>query len=386
MKELIVSKRADLISPFYVMELLEQAKAMEATGIHVVHMEVGEPDFPSPSLVKDAALEALAGNRTFYTHSLGLRELRDRISSYYQDEQGISVSPERIVVTNGTSGAFLLLFGALLERGDVLALSDPGYPCYRNFGLLVDAEMLPIAVSEETRFEVTADLLGQLERPPKVLVISNPSNPTGVVYRTETLGALNETLTARGGLLVVDEIYGGLVYGRKATTSLAISDNVIVVNGFSKTYAMTGWRLGWMVVPEGLVRAVQKIAQNVFISPPSISQYAAIHAFDAGEELRKMLHTYEERRGFLVPELKRLGFEVPVDPEGAFYVYTDIGKWGLDSMEFTQRALAEAHVAVTPGYDFGRFKAGSRIRFSYANSLEMLKEGCRRLEAWLQTL
>ncbi len=381
-----ISKRAGLISPFYVMELLEKAKAMEARGIHVVHMEVGEPDFPSPSLVKEAAIEALAGNRTFYTHSLGLRELRDRICEYYRDEQGVSVSPERVVVTNGTSGAFLLLFGALLEKGDLLALSDPGYPCYRNFGLLVDAQMLPIPVSEDTRFEVTAEALGHLEKPPRLLVISNPSNPTGVVYRTETLKGLHEALSSRGGLLVVDEIYGGLVYGRKTTTSLAISEDIIVVNGFSKTYAMTGWRLGWMVVPEGLVRAAQKIAQNVFISPPSLSQYAAIRAFDAREDLRRMLVTYEERRDFLVPALKELGFAIPVEPEGAFYVYADIGKWGLDSMDFAERALAEAHVAVTPGYDFGKFKAGSRIRFSYANSLEMLKEGCRRLEVWLQTL
>jgi aspartate/methionine/tyrosine aminotransferase len=385
-KGIRITDRAGSITPFYVMELLEKAKAMEARGISIVHMEVGEPDFPTPRIVKDAAINAIAQDRTFYTHSLGLPELRHRIADYYRDTEGLAVPPERIVITNGTSGAFLLLFSALLERGAIWAVSDPGYPCYRNFGLLLDAQMLPVPVSEESMFEVTARHLHSLESSPRVLVISNPSNPTGTVYREETLRGLHGFMDGHGGALVVDEIYGGLVYGKQMRTSLAISDEIIVVNGFSKTHAMTGWRLGWMVIPDRLVRTVQRIAQNIFISPPSISQYAALHAFEAADELARMRESYQERRDFLLPELKRLGFTIPVDPEGAFYIYTAIDRWGIDSMEFAERALVEAQVAVTPGCDFGSYKAGSHIRFSYANSLETLKEGCRRLEGWLKTL
>lgn len=385
-KSIKITDRAGSIAPFYVMELLEKAKAMEARGVAIVHMEVGEPDFPTPQIVKDAAINAIAADRTFYTHSLGLPELRHRIADYYRDNEGLVVSPERIVITNGTSGAFLLLFGAILERGAVLAVSDPGYPCYRNFGLLLDAQMLQVPVSEESMFEVTVRHFRSLKNSPRVLVISNPSNPTGTVYKKETLSGLHGFMAGNGGTLIVDEIYSGLVYGKKMRTSLAISDEIIVVNGFSKTHAMTGWRLGWMVVPGRLVRTIQRIAQNVFISPPSISQYAAMYAFDAVDELERMRNAYQERRDFLLPELKRLGFTIPIDPEGAFYIYAAIDRWGIDSMKFVERALVEAGVAVTPGYDFGSYKAGSHIRFSYANSLEVLKEGCRRLEGWLKTL
>jgi aspartate/methionine/tyrosine aminotransferase len=385
-REPLLSERASRISPFYVMELLEKARSMEAKGIHVVHMEVGEPDFPTPQIVKDEAIRALYADRTCYTHSLGAPELRERISKYYSETLGVDVPAARIVVTNGTSGAFLLLFGAILDRGDLLALSDPGYPCYRNFGLLLQADVLAIPVSEESRFEVTPHQLRGLKTPPRLLVISNPSNPTGTIYREETLRALDEELGRNGGTLIVDEIYGGLVYGKKKTTSLAVSDDIIVVDGFSKSHAMTGWRLGWMVVPEALIRGVQRIAQNVFISAPSLAQYAALRAFDTDDELDEMRRRYQERKDLLVPELKRLGFRIPVDPEGAFYVYASIDRWHIDSMEFAERALKEAHVAITPGYDFGAYMAGSRVRFSYATSLEMIEEGCRRLEAWLTAL
>jgi aspartate/methionine/tyrosine aminotransferase len=381
-----ITGRADLITPFYVMELLEKAKAMEAQGEDIVHMEVGEPDFTTPQMVKDEAIKAIISGETYYTHSLGITELREKISTFYKKGEGLTISPERIVITNGTSGAFLLLAAVLLERGRTLAISDPGYPCYRNFALLADAEILTLPVAAETGYQIVPDQIVNLKTGPDVLIICNPSNPTGSIYHEETIAQLHQIVSCRDGVIVVDEIYGGLTYGQTLRTALHLGNDIIVVNGFSKTHAMTGWRLGWMVVPQELVRPIQKVAQNVFISPPSIAQRAALHAFDVDEDLGKMRRTYWERRDFMVPRLRELGFSVPIDPEGAFYVYAGIEKWRLDSMEFVERVLMEAKVAITPGYDFGRYMAGSHIRFSYANNLERLKEGCDRLERWLQTL
>lgn len=378
--------RAQKIKPFYVMDFLEKAKEMEARGEDIVHMEVGEPDFATPEPVKEAAIKAIKDNRTFYTQSLGLPELRERVARYYLEREGVKVPPERVVIADGTSGAFFLLCSVLLEKGKSLGISDPGYPCYKNFGILVDAKVVPIPVSEDTMFEVTVDRLSRFKKTPHVLIISNPSNPTGTVYREETISKLHRFLARKGGLLVVDEIYSGLTYGKKMRTALSISEDIIVVNGFSKTYAMTGWRLGWMVVPPELVRPIHIVSQNVFISPPTVSQYAALKAFDALEELEEMRKTYQSRRDFLLPQLRRLGFHIPVDPEGAFYIYSGVGKWGIDSMVFVERALREAKVCLTHGYDFGSFRAGSHIRFSYATSLERLKVGCERLEEWLKTL
>jgi aspartate/methionine/tyrosine aminotransferase len=381
-----ITKRADLITPFYVMELLERAKAMEANGEDIIHMEVGEPDFTTPQQVRDEAIKAIAGGQTFYTHSLGIAELRQKISTHYEKREGLFISPDRIVITNGTSGAFLLLAAVLLEQGRTLAISDPGYPCYRNFALLVDAEVITLPVSAETGYQIVPEQVAALKTGPDVLIFCNPANPTGALYKEDTLAQLYQALSARDGVLIVDEIYEGLSYGRTLRTALSLGDDIIVVNGFSKTHAMTGWRLGWMVVPRELVRPIQKVAQNVFISPPSIVQYAALHAFDVGAELAKMRRTYQERRDYLLPRLRKLGFHIPIDPEGAFYIYAEIDKWGLDSMVFVERALEEAKVAITPGNDFGSYRAGSHIRFSYANSLERLREGCNRLEKWLQTL
>lgn len=381
-----ITKRASHITPFYVMELLEKAKELEAGGVDIVHMEVGEPDFQSPAAVKEEGIRAIREDRTFYTHSLGLPELREKIAEHYAKSQGVIISPERIVITNGTSGAFLLLSATLLEAGDFLLSTDPGYPCYKNFGLLVDAAMLPVPVTEETSYMLTAEHLRHIREVPKVAIISNPSNPTGSVSTDESISHLNSWLTSKGALLVVDEIYSGLFYGSAIRTALTISDDIVVVNGFSKTYAMTGWRLGWMVVPKALVRPIQKIAQNVFISPPSISQHAALIALDVADELEDMRRTYKARRDFMLERLRGLGFRIPIDPLGAFYIYAGIERWGLDSMEFAERALREARTAVTPGYDFGAFRAGSHVRFSYANSSDRLKEGCDRLEAWLRDL
>jgi len=241
------SERSDKITPFYVMELLEKAKAMEAQGENIVHMEVGEPDFTTPQAIKEKAIEAIKENRTFYTHSLGIPELRDRVSKYYREVENVNITPERVVITNGASGAFLMLSAILLDRRRPLGISDPGYPCYRNFALLVNSPVISIPVNEETGFEVTADHLRHLKKLPNVLIISTPSNPTGIIYREETLRELCNFFSKKRRIIVADELYKGLTYGRKPRTTLALSEDVIVINGFSKTHAMTGWRLGWML-------------------------------------------------------------------------------------------------------------------------------------------
>ncbi len=380
-----LTKRVNDISPFFVMELLEKARSLEANGEDIVHMEVGEPDFPTPYFIKQAAVRAIIENHTSYTHSLGIPELRSRVAQYYFEMHGLNIPDERIIITNGTSGAFLLLFGALLQQGNLLAVSDPGYPCYKNIALFVDADVLQIPVSEDSRFEITIEHLNRVGKTPDALVLANPSNPTGIIYTDEGLLSLCKYLSAHNSFFIVDEIYSGLSYGKKPGTALSASDDIIVIDGFSKTFAMTGFRLGWMVVPESLVRPLQKCAQNLFISPPSISQYAALSAFDNPAEIEAMRKTYEERRNFLVPRLKDIGFSIPVYPDGAFYVYAGIEKWNIDSMDFVDKALSEAHVAITPGYDFGKFQANIHVRFSYTENLDRLRAGCDRLEVWLKT-
>lgn len=381
-----LASRTDKLTPFIVMELLEKARTLEARGEDIVHMEIGEPDFPSPKNIKQAGIDAIQNDRTLYTHSLGIPELRKRLAEWYKQRDGVSISPERIIVTNGTSGAFLLLCAVLLEREKTLALSDPGYPCYKNFASLFDADVCPIPVSGETLFEVTPDSLRRASKKPNVLIISNPVNPTGTVYRESTINDLHQAMLNYGGVFIVDEIYRGLTYEKKVPTALSISDRIVVVDGLSKSHAMTGWRIGWMVVPKEFVRPAQIVGQNVFISAPTISQYAALDAFDTENDLARMKQTYRERRNFLLPRLKDLGFHIPVDPEGAFYIYAGIERWGIDSRTFADRALTEAKVALTPGYDFGVYRAGSHVRFSYATGIDRLKQGCDRLEKWLNTL
>ena len=380
------TRRAGKIEPFYVMELLEKARTLEAKGVDVVHMEIGEPDFTTPTAIGAAAVRAIEAGRTFYTHSLGLPELRERIARFYAESKGVSVPADRIIVTSGTSGGFFLLSAVLLDKRRNLLISDPGYPCYRNFGTLFDARIASLPVSEATGFEITPEEVDALGIVPHLLMICSPSNPTGTVYGADSIARLHRLVRKRGGIMAVDEIYAGLTYGTDAPSALAVSDGIVVIDGFSKVYAMTGWRLGWIVVPEALVRPIQRVAQNVFISAPTIAQYAALEAFDTAGDLLAMKKTYEERRAFLFPRLKELGFRLPAWPEGAFYIYAGIERWRMDSMEFVERALFEARVAITPGYDFGAYRAGSHVRFSYANSMERLKEGCERLEGWLATL
>lgn len=380
-----VVDRVEKIKPFFVMEFLELAKAKERAGIDIVHMEVGEPDFPPPEIVREKTEEALKENYSKYTPSLGLDKLREIVSSYYLEE-GVEISPERIVITSGTTGAFLLLFFCLLDQEKTLSFSDPGYPCYKNIAILCGSKVQPVVVNEESNYMIRTADLEALEISPDVLIVSSPSNPTGTVYDEKTLEDLYQYMKERGGTLIVDEIYRGLTYDKEPETALKISDEIIVVDGLSKAYAMTGYRIGWMVVPKGLVKYIQKCSQNAFICPPSVSQFIALYAFSARGETEMMREEFRRRRDYLIPELRSMGFSIPVIPQGAFYVYAGIKKWGMDSMEFCKRALEEAHVALTPGYDFGEYRANEHVRFSFATSLERLKEGVSRLKGWLRTI
>ena len=380
----MITERAKRIRPFQVMEILERAREMERKGRDIIHMEIGEPDFPSPPSVKEAAIKAIEKDYTFYTPTLGLPLLREAISRYYEREYGLKVPTERVVITEGSSGAFLLLSLTLLERGRVLGITDPGYPCYRNFGHLAEAGLITIPLSEEDGYEI--DPAAFEERGvPDLFIIANPSNPTGKVYRKEGLERIYRAIEGKG-LLVVDEVYSGLVYDGGFDTALSIADDIIVVNGFSKTFAMTGWRLGWMVIPEGLIPPVQRMAQNIFISPPTISQHAALKALEAKRDLEEMRRTFKERRDFLLERLERMGFTITCKPEGAFYIYAGIKRWKMDSRVFAERALEEAGVAITPGYDFGSYRASEYVRFSYTQGMERLREGCKKLESWLKRL
>jgi aspartate/methionine/tyrosine aminotransferase len=380
------SERSGKVKPFHVMEILEQAQILERSGEDIVHMEIGEPDFATPWSIREAAIKAIRDGKTFYTHSLGLLDLRERISRFYLDTRGLTVSPERIIVTNGTSGAFYLLSAVLLDETKSLVISDPGYPCYRNFGILADAPVVSLPVSQGSGFEIAPEQFERIRIQNPMLMVCSPSNPTGTVYGKTALEGLYQAVTHKQGIMAVDEIYSGLSYGEDYPSALSVSDEIVVIDGFSKTYAMTGWRLGWTVVPDKLVRPLQTVAQNVFISAPTVAQHAAIAAFDAVDDISEMRKTYEARRDYLFPRLKKIGFELPVLPVAAFYIYANIEKWGIDSMEFVERALREAQVAITPGYDFGSYNAGSHVRFSYATAVERLAEGCCRLEKWTNSL
>lgn len=369
------------ITSFIVMDILERAKELEAQGIDVVHMEVGEPDFPTPDEVIEAGVKALRERRTHYTQSVGIPELREAISGYYRAQYGLEVEPERIVVTPGSSPALLTAIRIFTEGGRVCGLPDPGYPCYKNMVRFLGGRFVPLPVEEEAGFKVTVPMLRDIG----VLVINSPANPTGAVYNRNELAELVEEAQKRGISLISDEIYHGITYDEPAPSVLEFTDNAIVINGFSKFFLMTGWRLGWMVVPKEMVRLVQSIVQNLFICAPAVAQYAALACFREGvlAQLREKVEIYRKRRDFIVGALKDVGLDVKVVPQGAFYVYANASKFTRDSYAFAKRALEEAHIGITPGVDFGENKTHLYVRFSYANTMERLKEGMRRLREWL---
>ncbi len=374
------------IRPFRVMELLAQARALEAQGRSIVHMEIGEPDFDTPAPVIEAGRRALAEGRTHYTPACGLPELRRAISEHYRNEHGVVVDPERIIVTPGASGALQLVLAALVDPGAEVLLPDPGYPCNRNFVHLVDGVPVAIPVDAAQHYQPdAARLAAHWSDRTTAVMLASPANPTGTVLTRAQLEDVQQLVRERGARLIVDEIYHGLVYGEPATTALSVSDDLFVVNSFSKYFGMTGWRLGWVVAPEAYVPELDKLAQNIFLAAPTPAQYAALAAFEP--ETRAILdqrrEDFRERRDFLLPALRDLGFEVSAEPDGAFYIYAGCSRFSQDSEAFCADLLERAGVAITPGTDFGHHHARTHVRFAYTTSMAQLEEGVRRLQAFL---
>ena len=382
------AERVRKIEPFRVMDIVARAAALEAEGHDVVHMEVGEPDFPTPGAIVKAGQKALTAGKTKYTTAQGLPELRECISQQYMDWYGISIDPSRIFVTTGGSAALLLVTSMLLNVDEGFLMTDPGYPCNRHFLHAFEAEPQLVPVTADDHFQLTPALIERHWKDnTRGALIASPANPTGAVIARKDLEQIASAIKQRNGYLVVDEIYHGLAYGDVAQDSvLSIDPSAFVVNSFSKYFGMTGWRLGWMVVPPDAVKIAEKLSQNLFICPSSVAQHAALGAFgiDAKNEMERNKAEFKKRRDFLVPALRKLGLGVPLMPEGAFYVYAKLPA-GLGSSEaFAQSLLEQHHVAITPGTDFGTYLAEDYARFSYSQDLETLRKGVERITLALE--
>ena len=379
----MIPRRAQEIRPFIVMDVLERAHCLEHDGVHVIHLEVGEPDFDTPECVKEAASRALKEGYTHYTHSLGMLELREAICEYYGKTYKVAVHPDQIVVTSGTSPAMFLLFAALLEAGDEVIVSDPRYACYSNFIKFLEGVPVPVPVHEEDGFQYRPEAIQEkITDKTKAIFINSPSNPTGNLLSASRIRAIAKF----SPYIVSDEIYHGLVYEGQERSILEFTDHAFVLNGFSKLYAMTGLRLGYLIAPKAFIRPIQKIQQNFFICASSVAQMAGIAALEqAGEDVARMKRIYNERRQFIVRRLREMGFGITVDPTGAFYVFANAKRFSNDSYRLAFDILENAHVGVTPGIDFGENGEGY-LRFSYANSLENIAEGLDRIETYLSHL
>jgi len=379
------------IAPFHVMEVQTAARALEAAGRTVVHMEIGEPDFPTPAPVVAAAQLAIAQGDIYYTSALGLPALREAIARHYADHYGVSVSPERIIVTAGSSAALLLVMALLVDRDERILLSDPGYPCNRHFVRVLEGDPVGIPVGPDSNYQLTAELIERHWTPgTRGALIASPSNPTGTVVPPDEMRRIAAAVGARGGELIVDEIYLGLTYGlhpgQRPRSVLEFADDAFVISSFSKYFNMTGWRLGWLVAPERHVRDLEKLAQNLYISPATPSQRAALACFtpDTLAILEERRRAFEARRDFLVPALRELGFAIPVMPTGGFFVYADCSALSGDSQQFCRDVLEGAGVAITPGVDFGRHRASQHVRFAYTIDQAKLEDGVARLTRHLE--
>lgn len=379
----MICRRVQEIKPFLVMDVLEKAQAMERAGESVIHLEVGEPDFDAPEAVRRAAVEALAKGQTHYTHSQGIPQLREAICRYYADTYGVRhLEPDQIMVTSGSSPAFLVALSTILNCGEEVILSDPHYACYPSFVHFLEGVVKPVPVFEEEGFQFRPEAIRKAVGPnTKAILINSPANPTGTLLDRERLEAIADL-----GLWVLsDEIYHGLVYEGRARSILEFTDKCIVFNGFSKLFAMTGFRLGYLIVPKDLVRPMQALMQNFFISANSVSQWAGLAALTdptVQEDVERMRRTYDERRRFMIRRLREMGFGISVEPTGAFYVFANARRFCDNSLEFAFQVLERAKVGITPGVDFGAQGEGY-VRFSYANSLENITEGMDRLEKFL---
>lgn len=374
--------RRSAIEPFHVMEVMKAANERAAAGGDVLHMEVGQPSTAAPRKVIAAAVRALQSQPLGYTESLGIPELREAIARHYRDRQNVRVPAERIVVTTGSSGAFLLAFLAAFDAGDRVAIAEPGYPAYRNILAALDVEPLALPVGPENRFQPSPGQVRAIEGPLHGLLVASPANPTGTMLTHAALTELIRVCAEREAWLIVDEIYHGITYERPAETVLALTDRAVVINSFSKYFSMTGWRLGWMVLPPELLRPVERLAQNLFISPPSVSQAAAVAAFDSYDELDANVARYAANRALLLNELPKAGFDRLAPADGAFYIYADVAHLTNDAEAFCQRMLAETGIAATPGIDFDRSRGHLFVRFSFAGAIADMAEAAKRLKAW----
>lgn len=379
-----LAQRMALIQPFHVMEVLAKAQALEQAGRDVIHLEIGEPDFPTPEPIVARAQAALQAGKTHYTAALGLPELRALIAEQYPAT--VRPAPERVALVPGSSAALLVSFALLLDPGDEVLLADPGYPCNANFIQLFDGVPVRIPCGPETAYQLTPKLIrAHWSKRTRAVLLGSPANPTGAVIAPEQMSAIAASVRGLGGTLVVDEIYQGLVYEGPVRSALHDGDDLFVINSFSKFYGMTGWRLGWLVAPEAYGDAVTRLCQNLFISAPTLSQHAALAAFEPATlaELERRRQAFQQRRDFLVPALRQLGFQVPLAPAGAFYVYVDTSDLTDDSQRFADQVLEQTGVAITPGRDFGDYRQLEHLRFSYAAPLARLEEAVERLRRWL---
>jgi aspartate/methionine/tyrosine aminotransferase len=380
----VICRRLEEMTSFIVMDVLERAQEMERAGESVIHLEVGEPDFNTPEAVRLSAIEALRRGDTHYTHSLGTPGLREAICDYYAQTYGVdNIGPDQVVVTSGTSPAFLVGMSAILECGDEVILSNPHYACHPNFVRFLEAVPKMIQVYEEDGFQYRPESIkAALTERTKAILINSPANPTGNLLAEDRMAEIADI----GRLILSDEIYHGLVYEGRARSVLEFTQNCIVFNGFSKLFAMTGWRLGYLIVPRHMIRPIQKMVQNFFISANSVAQaagYTALTDPSVREDIAKMLETYDQRRKFMIPRLREIGFGITVEPTGAFYVFANARKFTQDSYSFAFEILENAKVGITPGVDFGSNGEGY-VRFSYANSMENIEEGLDRIERYLK--
>jgi aspartate/methionine/tyrosine aminotransferase len=374
--------RRGMVPAFIAMEVLRHANERAAAGHDILHLEIGQPGFGAPRAVIDAAHRALDQESLGYTEALGLPVLRQRIARHYGETYGVDLDWRRVVVTTGSSGAFLLAFLAAFDAGDRIALASPGYPAYRNILTALGLEPVELEVGPEHRFQPTPELLSHLRRRPDGLIVASPSNPCGTMLDRAHFEALLGYCRAEGIRAVSDEIYHGITYGMTATSATELDPDVVVINSFSKYYAMTGWRLGWMVVPEALLRSVESLAQNLFVSPQALPQHAALVAFDAKPELDRMVSHYADNRALLLRELPKAGFDRLAPADGAFYLFADVGHLTNDSVAFCQQMLEQTGVAATPGVDFDPARGRRFLRFSFAGSSADIAEAARRLVAW----
>jgi len=364
------------------MALLARARQLEAEGRSVVHMEIGEPDFVSPAPIVQAGISALQAGRTHYTPAAGLPALREAIAEDYGRRFGVQIAPARILVTPGASGALQLIVAALVDPGSRILMTDPGYPCNRNFVYLYDGEPVAVPVGAHQDYQFDRETLeSHWSEGTVAALIASPSNPTGTVLSRDRMAQLLEVVRARGGRLIVDEIYQNLYYGGRPFTALELGDDMFVINSFSKYFGMTGWRLGWLVAPEEFVPALDILAQNLFLAAPTPAQYAALAAFDADtlDILEQRREAFRERRDYLLPALRSLGFGIEREPAGAFYLYADCSRFSDDSFAFANALLEQAGVAITPGIDFGTCNANRYVRFAYTTSIEQLQIGVERI-------